>query len=489
MDHLMVFREAAFPLPGGGASLSLSLDEGTVHVLLGGPESGLEELGRILGGEMQPTGGEMLFCGRPAAFASPADALKKGCARSPGIVGPLSVRDHLRLLFPEGAQRNGADALKEAFLPGADMDAPARSLSPEDRLGLEMMLSALRGDRLLALEDPMRDIPPALFDRAAQMMARRAAMGCCVAILTRRPRHARLGQRATVLKGGAVVHDGPAGDVTVGTLEDLMGVGSRSLRESLREAIPGGVVLEVRGLSSRRRRGETDIRSVSFEVREGEILGLCAMKGAGGERLMRILAGLERPASGRIRLKGEAVRTHSFAALHTGVRFIPAPADLRAQALSGLTVKDMLAMQCARFSSLFVGGMLRPGRLDAYTRFILKEYPIAPDGDAPLSSLSDSEMRMLQEAPELDRTGNVLLLCHPAEPLTASACRFLWQCLEDEKLRHTGMVYLTDQVDEAMAVCDRILVMHGGAVTLECDPLNASRKQIALAMSAASPRP
>ena len=484
MNHLLEIREAAFPLGGGVSSLSLCLDEGETRVILGSRESGLEETGRILTGEMTLPEGALLLDGSPAVFSCPTDALRRGCAKSLGVIETLSVRDHIRLLFP-GARPLEEDpsALTEIFLPDASVSAPASALSPSEKLRLQLLLSALRGDRLLVLDDPLEGIPPAMYDDAARSIARRAAMGCCVTVLTRYPRHARLGKSVTVLRDGKAVYQGPSDSVGVAFLEQALDVGEHLRRDALRVAIPGGVVMEVRGLCSRRSRSAPAVRSVSFEIREGEITGLCAMKGQGGERLLEILAGLEKPGRGRVRLKGSVLKTHSYPLLHASVRYIPPPVGAPPRQLSSVTVRESLAMQCSRFSSLFVNGVLRPGRLEAYTRFILKEYPIDAGEDTLLSDLSPSDLRMLQEAPELDRAGNVLLLSHPSEPLNADRLRFLWSCLEEEKIRRTGILYLTDQVDEAMAVCDRILVMREGRIILACDSMNASRKQIAMAMS------
>ena len=100
MNHLLEIREAAFPLGGGVSSLSLCLDEGETRVILGSRESGLEETGRILTGEMTLPEGALLLDGSPAVFSCPTDALRRGCAKSLGVIETLSVRDHIRLLFP-----------------------------------------------------------------------------------------------------------------------------------------------------------------------------------------------------------------------------------------------------------------------------------------------------------------------------------------------------------------------------------------------------
>ncbi len=489
MDHLMELREASLPgprgsfFPSGGGGLSLTLDAGTSHVILGNTESVLRAIGAVLTGREALAGGELRVDGKPAAFLSPADALKRGFAFSPGVFDPISVMGHVRLLYP-GIKplRRDTGALLEAFLPGVRPDTPAGKLPPEGKLALQLFLSAVRGDRLLALEDPMRDISPAALDAAARSVDRLARTGCCVVILTRRPRHARAGTRLTAVTDGEAVFDGLSDEADIRFLEEVLGLGGRT-RENLREAIPGGVVLEVRGLSARRKRDRAPLRGVSFEIREGEITGLCAMKGEGGERLLRILAGLEKPAEGRVRLNGNILRRYDYPLIHRSVRYIPPPSPASFEFMPGVTVMDSLAMQCSRFSSLFVRGMLRRDRLKAYTRFILKEYPVGAEEDTPLSCLDEAAVRMLLEAPELDRSGSVLLLSHPGEGLTPDRLRFVRRCLEEEKTDRTGILYLTDQVDEAMAICDRVLVMYGGSVVLECDSLNASRKQIALAMS------
>ncbi|MBR4501386.1 MAG: ATP-binding cassette domain-containing protein [Clostridia bacterium] len=496
MDHLMELRNAVLPGPYGAyppsggdrdenrKTLSMFLDTGTSHVILGNRESDLRAVGAVLTGREALKEGDVRLDGSPAAFLSPADALARGCASSLGVFDPISVMGHVRLLYPGSKPlRTDTGALLDAFLPGVDPNMPAAALPPEGKLALQLFLSAVRGDRLLVLEDPLRDIPPAGFDAAARSVDRLTQTGCCVAILTRRPRHARIGTRLTVVKDGEAVFDGPSDDADIRTLEAVLGSGGGGERESLRESIPGGVVLEVRGLSARPKRDRAALRDVSFEIREGEITGLCAMKGEGGERLLSILAGLERFAEGRVRLNGNIMKDYDYPSVHRSVRYIPPPSPVLPGPLSGVTVTDSLAMQCSRFSSLFVHGMLRRDRLEAYVRFILKEYPIGAEADTLLSSLDAADLRMLLEAPELDRSGSVLLLSHPGEGLTGDGLLFLRRCLKEEKVSRTGIMYLTDQVDEAMAVCDRVLVMYGGSIVFECDALNASRKQIALAMS------
>ena len=488
MNILLEMKGVRFPLRNGDMLLDLRIAPGEVHALLSDVSGGAPECALILGGAARPAGGEWSFLGEKAAFRSEREALRAGLAVCGGLCPSLNVRDTVLLFLPDRKRREAAFPLLSEALPAFDIRKKVGRMPREDRFRLLLALSRLRGDRLLVLTDPMDGLEPDFYDTAADLMKAYAGEERGVLLISQVPRHAMLCDRCTVLRDGKKVFESACAETSVRRIRENMTPLDRPLPTALREKPIGAVVLEARALSGGMRRGSPETEraeNISLELREGEITGLCALPGHGGETLLAMLAGSLRISGGRLRILGKPVRRYTRAeGIRAGIRYTAAPLPHRRAGADPMTVRE--AVLCGRLRSrvLFSDrGVLRKAAAEEYVRFILNEYRVDLRPEALLENCGPDRIRMLAMAGEMDREGPVLLMDRPFRGLDGRQKALLKDCLQDEKKRRTAVLILSDQMDELIDLCDRMLVMYRGRIVLETDCLLPSRHEISLAMS------
>ncbi len=484
MEPLLELKSVRFSLREGEADLSVKLFPGEVHALLCDSAEGFTGCASVLGFAVPPSGGEWTFLGQKAAFRNPKDASDAGLTVTGGLWPSLSVQDTVLLFLPGKPDWPLWAPVLTRAVPGLTRRQKVGRLSPEDRFRLILALSGLRKSRLLVLLSPMDGLRPDFYDTAADLLKAWAGEDRGVLLLSRVPRHALLCDRCTVFSKGRTVFEASCKTLSARRLREQMTPEDLPVPASVRERTPGAVLMEGRGLSGVREGGRYEVEDVSLELREGEIVGLCALPRQGGEALLALLAGVRPLRAGRLRLRGRVLRRLTRAEFaRLGVRYVPAHSPLRPGFLP-LSVKE--ALLCGRVPDrkLYSGkGLLDPAAADRYVRFLLEEYAPGAGEAAPLEDLPPSLLRMLSMASEMDREGPVLLLDHPFDGLDGPQKALLKGILLDEKTHRTAVLVLSDQMDELIDLCDRLIVLHKGRAVLETDCLMPSRHEISLAMS------
>ena len=458
------------------STLTLHLGAGETTAILhkrGDPTVSL--LKAVLSGQRVPDGGRMLLLENEYLPGNASSALAQGVCLAENVFDSLSVRENLRLLTDRADEK-----LFQAYLPDIRKNRRAKTLSASEKTLLLILRSHLRNDRLLILNDPLRD---ADFDgqkRVLEGMDRFTAAARSLLYFTCSPSNAKAADRCAVLSDGSILWSGDPAAVSEGTLADLVGGPEGGCLPEKRETVPGAVVMEVRALSVRSR-GYAPIEGVSLEIRENEILGLLARPCDGGETLLRALAGRIPPRSGRIRLMGKSTEGLNEETLaRKGVRFLPAAGP---QETNDLTVEDELGLRRSRFPGFFRHGFARRKAMRAYAEWIAREYGVEAAPDDPLWTVPDAGRNMLRLCGELDRTGPVLLMEYPSRGLDAKGAQTLWDCLNDEKTQRTGILVLSDDPEELLHLCDRVIVMREGRTVLSIDTMNTSENELLQALS------
>ncbi|MBQ8137326.1 MAG: ATP-binding cassette domain-containing protein [Clostridia bacterium] len=459
----------------GAGAVTLRVAAGEITAILhkrGDPSVSL--LKAALSGQRIPDGGRMLLLGEEYLPGSVSSALSKGVCLAEAAFDSLTVRENLRLLT-----ENTDEKLIQAYLPDVKQNRKAKTLSESEKTLLLILRSHLRSDRLLILNDPLRDADFDGQQRVLKGMERFASENRAIVYFTCSPSHAKAADRCAVLSDGIVWSGDPAA-VSEGTLIDLVGGPEGGCLPEKRETVPGAVVMEVRGLSVRAR-GLCPVEGVSLEIRESEILGLLAKPGEGGETLLRALAGRLPAREGRVRLMGKSTAHMNEEALaRKGVRYLPSAAPAQDE---DLTVQDELVLRRHRFPGFFRHGLARRSQMRAYAEWITREYGVDAAADDPLWSLPAESKSMLRLCGELDRTGPVLLLEYPSRGLDAKGAQTLWDCLNDEKTQRTGILILSDDPEELLHLCDRVIVMLKGRTVLSIDTVNTSENELLQALS------
>jgi ABC-type sugar transport system ATPase subunit len=473
------------------SDVTLPVFSGEVLALVGENGAGKSTLLRILEGAQQPLSGALLMQGIAVAFRSPADAHACGIRvvhQEPDIFGDLSVAENLfagdlsrraGILFDRAAM---ARRTREALLPfglAREIFAWTRagSLGPAHRQLLEIVRALRAGVKILALDEPTSSLTEAETARLFDVLRRLRASGVALLYVSHRMHEVRkLADRIAVLRDGKLVAHAPAAamdDATV--VQSMVGRPLSTLFEQ-REKPPGAVVLEVRGLTTAR------VRDCTLSVREGEVVGLAGLIGAGRSELAMAIFGHDPLHAGTVSVAGRPVRLRSPAdAIAAGIGL--APEERKSQALLLLrSVADNLTL-CVpdRISRL---GFVRHGIVRKIAGEQVARLRVRTPGlEQLVAKLSGGNQQKIVLGRWLARRPRVLILDEPTRGIDVGAKAEIYRLIAGLAADGMAVLVVSSEMPELLGLCDRILVMAGGRITGELPRAQASEAAIlALAM-------
>jgi simple sugar transport system ATP-binding protein len=272
----------------------------------------------------------------------------------------------------------------------------------------------------------------------------------------------------TVMRGGSVTGTVPAADADADALVRMM-VGEAVPQVRIRPREPGGdPLLDVRGLSVSGGRGRDRLRDVSLTVHAGEVVGIAGVAGNGQDELVECVMGLRRPAAGRVLLAGEDVTHRSVAERRrAGLAYIPADRRRDGLSLTSSLIENTMA-GTQRAPQVSRRGWLRRGALEERARRIIERYRVrCPGPHAPANSLSGGNQQRLILGREMESEPRVLVASQPTRGVDVRGSAYIREQLLALRERGGGVLLVSEELDELVALSDRIVVVSGGAITGE----------------------
>jgi simple sugar transport system ATP-binding protein len=479
--------------------LSLIVREGTVHGLVGENGAGKSTLMGILSGYHRPDRGEILMRGRPAAIRSPHDALSLGIGMVHQhfmLVEPFTVLENV-VLGAEGGFGLGAglararaelERLAREYHLEVDPEARVADLGVGQRQRVEILKALYRGADLLILDEPTAVLTPQEADHLFRILRALRGEGKSVVLVTHKLREiGDVTDVVTVMRQGRIVATLPTAETTPEQLAELMVGRKVSLRVDKAKAQPGEAVLDVADLVVEDPFGVERVKGVSFAVRRGEIVGVAGVAGNGQSELLEALAGIRPVKSGRIRWKSRDLADAGP----------PSPRGMRRLGL-GHVPEDRqrmgLIMPFAARESAILGyhdeatynGAIRLRRSAVAESFRRQaaDYDIRPrNGRRHTSAFSGGNQQKIVLARELDRSPDLLLVGQPTRGVDIGAIEFIHRRLVALRDAGKALLLVSVELDEILALADRILVMHGGRIAGELLPAAATERAIGLLMA------
>ncbi len=467
--------------------VTMDLRSGEVLALVGENGAGKSTLVKILAGVHAPDAGTILLDGVPTAIADPAAARALGIAvvhQEPRLFPDLSVAENVFMASPRKGSmgqiswrrmRQEAAAAFEQLDVRMDVTAPVRGLSMADQQLIEIAKALSLDAKVLVLDEPTASLSAHEVERLFTIVRRTRDRGVAVLFVSHRLDEVfELCDRATVFRDGRYVTTAATADLTTADLVRHM-VGRAVTLFPKGEAKIGGVLLEVKGLAL-----AGAFRDVSFHVRAGEILGFAGLVGAGRTEIARVLFGIEKATAGEVLLSGKHVEFAApSAALGAGIAYVPEDRHQDGLVLDfSITDNVTLPILTRMFPRLFV----RPAAERAVAERYTERLRVRMTGvDQQAQALSGGNQQKVVIAKWLATNPRILILDEPTRGVDIGAKVEVHHIISELAASGLGIILISSDLPEVLAMSDRILVLHEGRVTAEIAQADATEERVMLA--------
>jgi general nucleoside transport system ATP-binding protein len=480
-----------YPAVKANDRVRLRVEPGEIHAVLGENGAGKSTLMKIIYGVVEPDEGEILWDGRPVEIRHPQDARALGIAmvfQHFSLFETLSAAENVWLGLDRSWSLAGVTRriVEVAGAYGLDVDPlrPVHTLSVGERQRVEIVRALLARPRLLILDEPTSVLTPQAVQALFATLRQLAEEGCSILYISHKLDEIRaLCHRCTVMRGGRVTGEVDPRRETNASLSRLM-IGAEPPQLRHRPCTPGAQVLAVRGLTLARTGAfGADLADVSFEVREGEILGVAGVSGNGQQELMAALSGEDaRAPADAIRLFGAPIGGHSpRRRRREGLHFVPEERLGRGAVPSISLARNTLL---TRTEPVTPHGWIRPGRAAALARRLISAYDVKAGGpDAPARSLSGGNLQKFIVGREIDARPKLLIVSQPTWGVDVGAAAQIRAALLALRDAGCAVLVVSEDLDELFEISDRLVVMAAGRMSPSLPAAQATREQVGRWMS------
>ena len=479
-----------FPGVKALSDVSMQVAKGSVHALLGENGAGKSTLLRILSGLMAADSGTFQIAGKPAILHSPKAARNCGIAmihQELQQVPELSVAQNMFL----GRSLNWAGILNDhskmrklarehlAQLDATiDVTAKIGSLPVAQRQLVEIAKATLFDASIIAMDEPTSSLTPREFKKLAKVIADLSAQGVAVIYVSHKLDEVfQVASTATVLRDGKKIEDVDLMKVTEAQVVNLMVGRTLDVRHS-KSFTQQELSLEVLGLS----RGSA-VRDVDLAVHKGEVLGIAGLVGSGRTELVKLIAGIDRPTSGTIKLHGKTVQfKNPREAIKAGIALLPE--DRKKEGIVPLrSVRSNAAMPS--YKSFAPRGVVQTSRLKSATLEFAKKVNLRPlDTERRIMLFSGGNQQKAILLRWLMAHSQVMIFDEPTRGIDVGAKEEIYQLIETLAADGHTIIVVSSELPEILRVSDRVLVMRAGAAAGVLNRNQASQESImALAFS------
>ncbi len=486
-----------FPGVVANDRVSLDLKRGEIHALLGENGAGKTTIMNVLYGLYEPDGGTIEVEGRAVRITSPRAALALGIGMVHQhfmLIPKFTIAENVILGHEPRTRAGGLDLnearrrlreLSQEFGLDVDPDRKVEDTSVGMQQRAEILKVLYTGARVLILDEPTAVLAPQEVDDLFATIRSLTEGGLSIFFITHKLEEViEISDRVTVIRAGRVVETLETRNTSKEDLARCMVGREVVLQVKKGEKEPGAEVLAVGDLSVLDHRGLTAVDHVSFAVRGGEIVGIAGVDGNGQEELEEAIIGLRRALAGEVHLAGEVVAKLGVRGrIDRGLALIPSDRQKR-----GL-VLDFDLMENALLGNQWRRPYARPLGLDyrylrEQTRRQVEEFDIkTPSVDTPASSLSGGNQQKLILAREIHREPLALVAAQPTRGLDVGAIEFVHTQLLALRERGVAILLISYELEEVLALSDRILVLYEGKIVYEVAGHEAVREEIGLAMT------
>ena len=504
-----------FPGVVANDEVTLSVDRGSVHALLGENGAGKTTLMNVLYGLYRPTSGSVYVDSEglatdddgairasPRSFDSPRDAIDAGVGMIHQhfmLVDTMTVAENITLgneptkwgglAVDRAAAREAVRDLSERYGFDVDPTALVADVSVGVQQRVEILKALYRGADVLILDEPTAVLTPQEVTDLFEVFTELTAAGKTIIFITHKLGEAmEAADEVTVLRDGEHVGTVDANATSREELAEMM-VGRGVVMETETPAVThGDPALSVADLVVEDDRGVRAVDGVDLTVREGEILGVAGVDGNGQSELIEAITGLRSPETGTVSLAGRELSGVSRRErARAGMAYVPEDRQERGLVMEfDLTGNGLLGSQ--HDSPFSAGGRIDWGYTREHAEAVVEEYDVRPpDPEATAESLSGGNQQKFVVGREVSRDPTCLIASHPTRGVDIGSTEFIHDRLVDLRGEGTAVLLVSSKLDEVRGLSDRLAVMHDGEIVDVVDPDAVTEEQLGLLMAGEEP--
>lgn len=478
-------------------NVDLAIRSGEILGLLGENGAGKTTLMNILYGLYKADGGDIFIDGTPVSFDSPKDAIGAGIGMVHQhfmLVPVFSVAENVVLgVEPTGMldslnigkAREQVRSISSRYGLEVDPDAVVEDLPVGLQQRVEIIKILFRSAQVLIFDEPTAVLTPQEVKDFFEVIRALRDSGKAIVFITHKLREVlEVADRIEVLRNGAVVEKDEAAGLTEVVLAEMMVGRPVELVVDKQEAKPGEILLDVRELQVLGEHDDLAVDNVDLTVRAGEIVGVAGVQGNGQTELIEAIAGLRPVAAGAIDFLGRDITHLSPRRRHQlGMAHVPEDRH-RSGVIAEFSVAENMALNAYHETRYSSGIRLRWEDVNRRAAEIVLDFDVrTPSVFTPTEFLSGGNQQKLVIAREFSRDVRLIVAAQPTRGVDVGSIEYIHQRIVAARDRGVGILIVSTELDEILAIADRILVMYRGAIVAGYAGADADVTQIGMAMA------
>jgi len=481
--------------------VDFDLHKGEIHALLGENGAGKTTLMNILYGLYLPDSGEIQVDGKPAVIHTPKDSITLGIGMVHQhfmLIPVFTVAENImlgdeivrnKIVLDQKAVAKRVRDLSHQYGLEINPETLVSQLPVGVQQRVEIVKALYRNAHILILDEPTAVLTPQEADELFVIMHELTKRGVSIIFITHKLKEVlAVADRITVMRDGKVVGTAKPKETDEAKLASMMVGREVILKVDKDPAKPGNEILKVDGLKVHDIRGLEVVRDVSFHVLAGEVLGIAGVQGNGQTELVEALTGLRSMAGGKMWFSGKDMTGKPPRPItETGMAHIPEDRQRHGLVL-GYTVADNMVLNTYYLPPFGVHNMLQPAAIDANARKLIEDYDVrTPSPYVPVGKLSGGNQQKVIVARELSHPVKLLVANQPTRGLDVGSIEYIHKEIIVMRDRGVAVLLVSAELDEIMALSDRIAVMYRGQIVATVDAAKVTREQLGLWMAGAHP--
>ena len=498
-DYILEMKNIRKEFLGGkivaNDDITLKIKKGEIHAIVGENGAGKSTLMKILNGLYSPTSGEIYYKGKKTDITSPSVAANLGIGmvyQHFMLVEPLTVAENMVLgfepvkngvLFDLNTARKQVMEVSQKYNLNINPNAKVSELSVGIQQRIEILKILFKGAELLIFDEPSAVLTPQEVIELYAIMRNLVKEGKTIIFITHKLHEVlELSDNITVIRKGKDVGNLKTSEATKEKIANMM-VGRVVLFEVKKPDVKlGETAVKVNDMTVRGENGIEKVKDVSFEIREGEVLGIAGVEGNGQTELIEALAGLRKVESGAYSILGENLENKTPKTVkEKGLSHIPEDRHKRAT-IDDFTIEENMALG---LQETYKKGLLMDySQIEKKTKENMEKYDIRPlDGKIKFGGLSGGNQQKVVVARELEKENKFIIAAQPTRGVDIVAIEMIHNTILNEKTKKKAILLVSAELSEIMALSDRIAVMYSGKIVGMLDRKDATMEKLGILMA------